>query len=139
MNRVTLMGIVGRDPKIHTFSNGNRSAGFSLATTERRKEKAVEKKEKTERHHIKVYGGLVDVVDSYVKKGTKLFLEGKIATIKYEKDGAEKTMVEIQLQGPQAILTLLGGKTGDKPADKPKSDSRDMDSGDTKIDDDIPF
>ena len=142
MNRATLLGIVGRDPKIFTFKNGDRAAGFSMATTERWKDKNGERKEATEWHNIKVYGGLVDVVESYVKKGTKILVEGKIKTTKYEKDGVEKQSFEIVLQGPGTTFQLLSAKDGAKPESKPKPDHRDHDeggAGGTTIDDDIPF
>jgi single-strand DNA-binding protein len=140
MNRATLIGTVGRDPKITTFKNGDRAAGFSLATTEKWKDKSGERKEKTEWHNIKVYGGLVDVVEAYVKKGTQLFIEGQIVLVKWEKDGQERQMTEIQLKGFGSNLRIFGGKAEKKEA-APKTDTRDVDAGTAsdKIDDDIPF
>ena len=90
INKITLLGNVGQDPKITSFANGGKVANFSLATTESWKDKATgEKKSKTEWHNIVVKSEpLVEIVGKYVKKGSKLIVEGKLETRKDSKDGA---------------------------------------------------
>lgn len=113
MNIATLIGNVGKDPECGVFSNGNKHASFSLATSERWTDKASgEKKEKTQWHQIKVFGPLADVVQKYVKKGSKLGIAGKIENREYEKDGSKRYITEIVLQGFGAHLELLDRKEG---------------------------
>ena len=155
INKVILVGNVGRDPEIRTMTNGNDIATFSLATTDVWKDKTThERKEKTEWHRIVVYSpGLANIVKMYVKKGTKLYIEGSLQTRKWVgNDGIEKYTTEIVLQGFNATLQILDSKASssggyssspmdadpmsDFPADEP------MDAGefiDEKIDDTIPF
>lgn len=154
INKVILVGNVGRDPEIRTMSNGNDIATFSLATTDIWKDKNThEKKEKTEWHRIVVYSpGLANIVKLYVKKGTKLYLEGSLQTRKWvSNDGIEKYTTEIVLQGFNATLQILDTKnissnnsqSMDQIESETFSDEKEiMDAGefvDTKIDDDIPF
>ncbi len=154
INKVILVGNVGRDPEIRTMSNGNDIATFSLATTDVWKDKNThERKEKTEWHRIVVYSpGLANIVKMYVKKGTKLYLEGSLQTRKWVgNDGIEKYATEIVLQGFNATLQILDSKgsnsgysspmEGPMDADFP-DDKEVIDAGefiDEKIDDDIPF
>lgn len=152
VNKVILVGNVGRDPEIRTMSNGNDIATFSLATTDAWKDKTThERKEKTEWHRIVVYSpGLANIVKMYVKKGTKLYIEGSLQTRKWVgNDGIEKYTTEVVLQGFNATLQMLDtrGTAGGSPMDMGESEFPDekeimMDAGefiDEKIDDDIPF
>jgi single-strand DNA-binding protein len=82
VNKVILIGNVGANPEIKTFDNGNKVAGFTMATSESYKDKQGEKVTTTEWHNCKVYGNLCNVVENYIKKGSKLFIEGKIKTTK---------------------------------------------------------
>lgn len=110
INKVILVGNVGKDPEIRTMTNGNNIATFSLATTESWKDKSTgEKKERTEWHRIVVYStGLANIVKMYVKKGSKLYIEGQLQTRKWTgTDGIEKYSTEIVLQGFNAILQIL--------------------------------
>lgn len=147
LNKVMLIGNVGQDPEIREFSNGNKVANFSLATSERWKDKnSGEKKEKTEWHRISVFNeGLIKVIDQYVRKGSRLYIEGKIVTRQYEKDGEKRYTTEIHLTGFDGKITLLGegggggGSTVRKAGEGSGSDSGSNRSTADEIDDDIPF
>ena len=119
INKVTLLGNVGKDPEIRSFQNGGKVANFTLATSESWKDKATgEKKTKTEWHNIVVFAeGLVGIVEKYVKKGAKLHIEGKLETRKWEKDGVARYTTEIVLHPYSGEIILLDAK--DAPADEP--------------------
>ena len=122
INKVTLLGNVGKDPEIKTFQNGGRVAQFSLATSESWKDKTSgEKKTATEWHNIVVKNeALVGIVEKYVKKGAKIHLEGKIETRKYQKDGSDRYITEIVLYPYAGEIVLLDAK--DAPADAPPTE-----------------
>lgn len=113
VNKVILVGNVGNDPEIRTFGNGGKVANLSIATSESWRDKqSGEKKEKTEWHRVAVFGeGLVGVIERYVKKGSKLYIEGKLQTRKWQdRDGNDKYTTEIVLQGPGTNLTMLDSR-----------------------------
>ena len=110
LNKVTLIGNLGKDPDIRKTSDGREIANFSIATSESWKDKNTgEKKEKTEWHRVVVFKeGLVNVIKSYVKKGSKLYIEGQLQTRKWvDSSGNEKYSTEIVLQGFNTALILL--------------------------------
>ena len=110
LNKVTLIGNLGKDPDIKSTQDGRELANFSLATTEKWKDKNTgEKKEKTEWHNIVVFNqGLVGVVKNYVKKGSKLYVEGQLQTRKWtDNNGVDKYTTEIVLQNFNSNLQLL--------------------------------
>lgn len=134
VNRVTLIGNVGRDPEIRN-SGGTRICNLSLATSERWKDKATgEFTEKTEWHRVVIFDDrLVDVVERYVAKGSKLYLEGQLQTRKWtDKSGAEKYSTEVVLSKFRGQLVLLGGHvdTADGAPRRPSV---------VDLDDEIPF
>lgn len=113
VNKVILVGNVGNDPEIRSFNNGGKVANFSLATSENWRDKqSGERKEKTEWHRVAIFNdGLVGVVERYVKKGSKLYIEGKLQTRKWtDRDGNEKYTTEVVLQGYGGNLTMLDGR-----------------------------
>lgn len=115
VNKVILVGNVGNDPEIRSFNNGGKVANFSLATSENWRDKqSGEKKEKTEWHRVAVFNdGLVGVIERYVKKGSKLYIEGKLQTRKWtDRDGNDKYTTEVVLQGYGGNLTMLDGRDG---------------------------
>ena len=123
INKVILIGNLGKDPEIRNTTDGKEVATFSLATSESWKDKNTgEKKEKTEWHRIVVFSqGLVGIVKSYVKKGSKLYIEGQLQTRKWtDKNGVDKYSTEIVLQGFNSTLQILNGLTS-KPASKSDS------------------
>ncbi len=95
VNKVILVGNVGNDPEVQYIKEDVPVAKFSLATNESYKNKAGEKVTNTEWHNVVVWRGLAKVVEKYVKKGSKLYIEGKITTRQYEKDGVTKYFTEI--------------------------------------------
>ena len=119
INKVTLLGNVGKDPEIKTFQNGGKVANFSLATSESWKDKTTgEKKTATDWHNVIVKNeALVGIVEKYVKKGAKLHIEGKLETRSYEKAGARHYVTEIVLYPYSGEIVLLDAK--DAPADAP--------------------
>jgi single-strand DNA-binding protein len=110
MNRAILVGNLGRDPEIRTMNNGDMVADFSLATSRRWKNKDGEKQETTQWHKVVVFGKLVQVVESYLQKGTKVAIEGEIQYRSWEKDGEKKYVTEIVLQVGGELEILSGGR-----------------------------
>lgn len=106
VNKVILLGHVGKDPEIRSFDNGKKVASFSLATTENYKDKNGERVEKVEWHNINFWSPLAEVIEKYVKKGSKLYIEGKIRTRSYEQEGVKKYTTDIE--GKE--LTMLDSK-----------------------------
>jgi len=113
VNKVILVGNLGKDPEIRTFQNGGRVASFSIATSESWKDKSSgERKEKTEWHRISVLNeNLVGIIERYLKKGSKVYLEGQLETRKWtDKEGQEKYTTEVVLRPFRGELTMLDGK-----------------------------
>ena len=162
VNKVILLGNLGRDPDIRTMQNGKKVCSFSIATSDSWKDKETgEKKEKTEWHRVVVFNeGLVGVVENYVKKGSKLYIEGSLQTRKWTDDsGTEKYTTEVIVQGYGARIDMLDTKssaenfseenkdskqeaTSDGPKEEKKTDGpkeeKKTDSSD-ELDDEIPF
>ena len=148
LNKVMLIGNLGADPVIRQTQDGKRLAQLSLATSESWKDKATgEKKEKTSWHRIVIFNdGLAGVVENYVKKGSKIFVEGQLQTRKFtDQDGNEKYTTEVVLGNYNGTLTMLdsrGGNTESMGAID-SNVNQDMASSqppaDLDIDDEIPF
>tara|TARA_R100000664_G_scaffold22710_2_gene32213 strand:- start:603 stop:1025 length:423 start_codon:yes stop_codon:yes gene_type:complete len=137
LNKVQLIGNLGNDPDI---INEGKIAKFSLATSESWNDKTSgEKMTKTEWHNIVVYNeGLVGVVQQYVKKGSKVYVDGQLQTRKWEdKDGATRYTTEVVLQSFNSTLIMLGEKNSSQES-KLTSNTPSTDTS-TDIDDDIPF
>jgi single-strand DNA-binding protein len=142
LNKVTLIGNLGKDPEIRSTKDGKEIASFSIATTESWKDKQTsERKDKTEWHNITAFGAVVGVIKNYVKKGSKLYIEGKLETSKYtDKQGVEKYTTKVILQGFGSKLLMLDSKnnTQEAPQAQPQMSQQDSDAIDG-LDDDIPF
>jgi len=112
VNKVILIGNLGKDPEIRTTQDGREVANFNVATTERWKSKNGEKMEKTEWHKVTIFNpGIVPFVKSYAKKGSKVYIEGSLQTRKWQdQSGVEKYTTEIVLQGFGSVLQLLDKK-----------------------------
>lgn len=108
LNRATLIGHVGKDPEVKHIDSGVKVASFSLATTERgyTLTNGTQVPERTEWHNIVAWKGLAEIIEKYVKKGSQLYIEGKIQTRSWEKDGIKKYMTEIVAENIQ----MLGAK-----------------------------
>ncbi|KKB96511.1 Single-stranded DNA-binding protein [Candidatus Arcanobacter lacustris] len=151
VNKVILIGNVGKDPEIRSTQDGRELANITLATSERWKDKSTgERKERTEWHRVVVFSeGLVNVVKNYVKKGTKLYIEGALQTRKWtDAAGVEKYSTEIVLQGFSSVLTMIDSqKSGgeDNFSSGSSSGSSSFDSGyknsnsNDSLEDEIPF
>ena len=115
VNKVILVGNVGKDPEIRRTQDGRPIANLSLATSETWRDKATgERKEKTEWHRVVIFSEpLCKVIEQYVKKGAKLYIEGALQTRKWtDQSGAEKYSTEVVLQGFNSVLTMLDGRGG---------------------------
>ena len=150
VNKVILIGNVGKKPEIRATQNGSKLATFSIATGKRWKDKETQEyKDKTEWHNIVVFGdGLVNVVENYVNKGSKLYLEGELQTDEYEKDGIKRYSTKIRVGGYNSTLTMLDNKSAtsennqisqesDEKSNLANTESTKDSSSD--LDDDIPF
>jgi len=142
VNKVTLIGNLGKDPEIRTMQNGQKVANMSIATSETWKDKQTgEKREKTEWHRIVVFGALVQVIESYVKKGSKVHLEGKLETRKFtDSAGAERYVTEVVLRPYAGELNLLGSPAGQRQtADAGAGNGGGQAPRHDDLDDEIPF
>ena len=143
INKVTLIGNVGRDPEIRTTQDGKEIASITLATSESWKDRASgERKERTEWHRIVIFAdGLVNIIKNYVKKGSKVYIEGSLQTIKWvDNAGVERYTTEIVLQNFNSSLLMLDGGRGTGGSDSSDSMGSGMSSFSAEeIDDEIPF
>ncbi|HEX9465465.1 MAG TPA: single-stranded DNA-binding protein [Alphaproteobacteria bacterium] len=115
VNKVILIGNLGRDPEVRTFQNGGKVCNLSIATSETWKDKSSgERKEKTEWHRVSIYNErLADVAEKYLKKGAKVYIEGQLETRKYtDQSGQEKYTTEVVLRQFRGELTMLDGRGG---------------------------
>ena len=112
VNKVILVGNLGRDPEIRTLNSGDRVANLSVATSETwRDRNSGERKERTEWHRVVIFNdNLVKVAESFLRKGSKVYIEGALQTRKYEQGGQEKYSTEVVLQKFRGELTMLDGK-----------------------------
>ena len=122
LNKLILIGHVGKTPEFKTLGSGERMARFSLATSERWKDKATgEPRDKTVWHQVVVFGELSSIVEKYVSKGSRLYVEGKQVYRDWEDDkGIKRTLGECVLQGARSKLVLLDKQSGDR-APEPES------------------
>ena len=149
LNKVQLIGNVGADPEIRSMSSGSKVANLRIATSESWKDKATgERKEKTEWHSVVVWNdGLVGVIERYVSKGSKLFIEGQLQTRKWQdQSGADRYSTEVVLQGFGGSLILLDGPRGgdgNKSSEAQQRHSQEKANGyqqsNDDIEDNIPF
>ncbi|MDE3017068.1 MAG: single-stranded DNA-binding protein [Pseudomonadota bacterium] len=152
VNKVILVGNLGKDPEIRTTQDGREIANFSLATSESWKDKTTgERKEKTEWHRVVVFNeNLVRVIKNYLKKGAKVYIEGSLQTRKWtDQSGVEKYSTEVVLQNFNGTLTMLDGKRDGAGASNNESSSNYSQAPATAastassarelIDDEIPF
>lgn len=133
LNKTTLIGNLGTDPEIRYMPDGTPTATVSLATTDTWKDKSGERQEKTEWHRVVFFKGLAEVVGQYLKKGSQIYVEGKLRTRKWtDKDGIDRYTTEIVGREMQ----MLGKKDAKDVPNAPKA-ATPADAGD--FDDDVPF
>ena len=143
LNKVMLIGNLGADPEIRSFGNGGKVANLRIATSERWKDKSTgEQREQTEWHTVAIFSeGLVNVVERYLSKGSKVFVEGKLQTRKWQdQSGNDRYSTEIVLQGFGGTLTMLDGPSGQgQPSGQGGQGGGQGGGGYDGLDDDIPF
>ena len=113
LNKVMIIGNLGRDPEVRSFQNGGKVCNLRIATSETWKDKNTgERREKTEWHSVAIFQeGLVRVAEQYLKKGSTVYIEGKLQTRKWQdQSGADKYSTEIVLQGYDGVMTMIGGR-----------------------------
>ena len=114
VNKVILVGQLGRDPEVRNFANGGKVCNLRIATSDTWRDKNTgERKERTEWHTVAIFSeGLVKVAESYLRKGSKVYIEGKLQTRKWQDQaGADRYSTEIVLQGFDASLVMLDGRS----------------------------
>lgn len=115
VNKCILIGNLGQDPEVRTFQNGGKVCNLRIATSETWKDKNTgEKREKTEWHTVAIFQeGLVRIAEQYLKKGSKVYIEGQLQTRKWQdQSGADRYSTEVVLQGFGGTLTMLDGPSG---------------------------
>ena len=118
VNKVILMGNLGRDPEVRFMPNGDAVCNFSIATTDSWKDKAGERQEKTEWHNIVMYRRLAEIAGEYLKKGRPVYLEGRLQTRKWQtKEGQDRYTTEVIADSMQ----MLGGRDGAPTQDSQQS------------------
>lgn len=140
VNRVTILGNAGHDPEIRYATNGTAVVNVSLATSRSWKDKAGEKQEETEWHRVVAYDKLAEIIGQYVKKGSSIYIEGRLKTRKWQdKDGKDVYTTEVIAEQMQ----LLGGREEAAPAARPAptraAPSRAPSTGFDDMPSDIPF
>lgn len=115
INKCIILGRVGNDPEIRYSASGSAIANLSVATSEQWNDKATgEKKEQTEWHRVVIFGKLAEVAGEYLRKGSQVYVEGKLRTRKWtDQSGVEKYTTEIVLQPMNGVMQMIGGKSSD--------------------------
>lgn len=141
VNKVILVGRLGRDPELKHMPNGDAVANFSVATSEQWKDRNGERQERTEWHNITMYRKLAEIAGQYLKKGSEVYVEGKIQSRKYTgKDGVERIAYDIIANE----MKMIGGKNSEthgaaaQPNSATKKESVKVQAS-NELDDDIPF
>lgn len=149
VNKVILIGNLGADPEIRRTQDGRPIANLTVATSESWRDKnSGERREKTEWHRVCIFNeGLCKIAENYLKKGSKVYIEGQLQTRKWQdQSGADKYSTEVVLQGFTGALTMLDGPGGKPEGERQSGTSYDAPSGQREdapsqrdLDDDIPF
>ena len=119
VNKVILVGNLGKDPEVRHTQDGKPIVNLSIATSETWRDRTSgERKEKTEWHRVVIFSeGLAKIAEQYLKKGSTVYIEGQLQTRKYtDKDGVEKYSTDVVLQGFNSVLTMIGGRGGEGAA-----------------------
>ena len=132
LNKVILIGRLGKDPEVRYMPNGEAVCNFSVATSESWKDQNGQRQERTEWHNITMYRKLAEIAGQYLKKGSQVYLEGKIQSQKYtDKNGAERTVYDIIANE----MKMLGGNTQAPAQNQQPAQAQTQDD----ISDDVPF
>ncbi|WP_258178614.1 single-stranded DNA-binding protein, partial [Pseudomonas fluorescens] len=154
VNKVILVGTCGQDPEVRYLPNGNAVTNLSLATSEQWTDKQTnERKEKTEWHRVSLFGKVAEIAGEYLRKGAQVYIEGKLQTREWEKDGIKRYTTEIVVD-MQGAMQLLGSRSQDdqqgqrgasqrpqqqRPQQAPQSSQPAPTPDDDGLDPDIPF
>ncbi len=129
VNKVILLGNLGRDPELRFMPNGDAVCNFSIATTDSWKDKAGEKQERTEWHNIVMYRKLAEIAGEYLKKGSSIYVEGRLQTRKWQtKEGQDRYTTEVIADSMQ----MLGGRSSASQSDKSSDDNFSQGSSEVK-------
>jgi len=142
VNKAILLGNLTREPEVRFMPNGEAVANFSIATNERWKDKNGEQQEKAEFHNIVMYRKLAEIAGEYLKKGSSVYLEGRLQTRKWEKDGVTRYSTEVIADSMQMLGGKADGSTGSAQRQDTPSNEQDQSTGTRSFDDfddDIPF
>lgn len=140
INRVILIGNLGKDPDVITFENGVKKASFSLATSESYKNKEGNRVDQTEWHNIVMWRGLADIAERFLKKGNQIYLEGKLKTRSYEQDGNKKYITEIFVDNMTMLGSRKDGSEGGQPASSQPTQTQQPAQDNMPVpEDDLPF
>ena len=142
LNKVILIGNLGRDPEVRYLPSGDAVANFSIATSENWKDRNGQRQERTEWHNISMFGRLAEIAGQYLKKGSKVYIEGRIQSRKYTgKDGIERTAYEIACNEMKMLGSKAeGGEGQHNPPPPPQARQQPAAPvPQDDIDDDVPF
>ena len=146
VNKVILIGNLGRDPEVRTFQNGGKVCNFSIATSETWKDRnSGERQERTNWHNIAIFNeNLAQIAEQYLRKGSKVYVEGQLETRKWQDQaGNDRYTTEVVLRNFRGELTLLDGRSENNNSNFSETASIDNESSDkvltNDIDDEIPF
>jgi single-strand DNA-binding protein len=146
INKVILIGNLGQDPEMRTFQNGDLIANLSLATSDSWKDRDTgEAKERTEWHRVVIYGKLAEIVQQYLRKGAKVYIEGALRTRKWAgQDGQDRYTTEVVVGGLRGVLQMLDSRSaqagnGTQPAVTSGKSIPAPSVMEESLDDDIPF
>jgi len=148
VNKCIIIGNLGQDPESKTFQSGDKVTNLRIATSESWKDRTTgEKKERVEWHAVAVFGALADIAARYLRKGSKVYVEGQLQTRKWQsQDGSDRYATEVVLRGPGAVLTMLDGAGGERKRgyddERPGEfgdHRRDPSPIDADLDDHVPF
>lgn len=142
LNQCQFIGNLGADPEVKSFQSGGRVCNLRLAVSEKWKDKNGERQERTEWVSVAIFSdGLVGVAEKYLRKGSKIFVSGKMQTRKWQdQSGNDRYSTEVVLQGPNSVMTMLDGAPGGEARREPDgSRGHAQTSVDDDLDDDIPF
>lgn len=140
VNKVILVGNLGRDPETRYLPNGDPVCNFSIATTDNWKDKATgERKERTEWHNIVIYRKLAEIAQQYLKKGRPVYIEGSLHTRKWEKDGITRYTTEIIATSMQMLGSKDSAPSNSANQSAPQPQAQQPATTDQEFEDDIPF
>ncbi|MBN2370537.1 MAG: single-stranded DNA-binding protein [Vicinamibacteria bacterium] len=141
LNKVILIGNLGRDPETRYTQNGDPIANFSLATNEVWNDKSGQRQERTEWHRVEVFGKQAKIAQDYLRKGRQVYVEGSLRYDEWtDKDGNRRNTTRIRVSGPNSRIVLLGGRSdaGARPSDESHSNAPSSDEVPVS-EDDVPF